>query len=109
MKRWGEERREEYLRKLSRTHTHTHSQKKGSEQKLTINIMGLAPPPTFVRDMPSSSMCEKWPAHLENSKTRLVKKLNIICIFFSFLVFHTFFCTFHRVVVITLIIIKDLP
>ena len=27
--------------------------------------------------------------------------------FFHFLVFHTFFCAFHRVVVITLIIIKD--
>ena len=34
--------------------------------------------PLLVWNRPSSSSCRKGPAHLENSKIRLVKKLNII-------------------------------
>ena len=53
--------------------------------------------PLLVWDMPSSSTCGKGPAHQENRKMRLVKKLNIIMHFFvgvlvfSFIFFYYYF------------------
>ena len=53
--------------------------------------------PILVWDTPSSSMWGKWPAHLENSKMRLVKRLNIIMNFllsFFFVFFSYIFWVF---------------
>ena len=92
MKRWEEERREEEPQK-TQSHSHMHS-KKSKRKKLTIKIMGCLFP-LLVWDTPSSSMCGKGPALLENSKMRLVKKLYITMHFFRFFSFFIyFFCIF---------------
>ena len=83
---------------------------KTQTERLTINIMGWLFP-LLVWDTPRSSTCGKGPTHLENSKMRrLVKKLNIIMLFFvSFLVFSYLFLVFFGFssLRLTLIILRD--